>query len=114
VEHDISKLDGVEAVQVVVQNGGFDLLVCCSALFLLANPAESIGHWAQLLKPGGRMIVDVSTDDKTVQRLWLCDLREAVGLPFVFDENWVTDIQSLERLGVEAGLEIGKSWRTRS
>jgi ubiquinone/menaquinone biosynthesis C-methylase UbiE len=42
VEHDISNLDNVEVVQQVVQSGGFDLIMCCSALVLLANPASSI------------------------------------------------------------------------
>ena len=114
IEHDICNLDGVKAVQDVAQNGGFDLIICCSALVLLADPAESIRRWAQLLKPGGRMIIDVPTEDKTVQRLWFHDLREAIGSPLVFHPNLIEDISSLEKWFFEAGLEVEKSWRTPS
>jgi hypothetical protein len=60
------------------------------------------------------MIIDVPTEDKTVQHLWFNDLRRAMSIAFPFDPNWVKDIHSLEKLYAEAGLGIEKSWRTRS
>lgn len=54
VEHDISNLNDIEVVQDVLDQGGFDLITCCSAFVLLENPAESIKRWAGLLKPGGK------------------------------------------------------------
>ena len=115
VEHDISAgLDEVGVVRDIVRKGGFNLVICCSALFYLANPADAIRHWSRLLKPGGRMIVDVPTEDKTIQHWRFNDLRRAVGLGYPFNSEWVKGIKSLEGCFNAAGFEIEKSWRTRS
>lgn len=114
IEHDISNLDDVDAVQRIRQEDGFDLVTCCSALVLLAHPAEAIKQWAKLLKPGGKMIIDVPTEDKTVQHLWFNDLRQAVGIGLPFEPGWIKDIHSLEELYTQAGLGVEKSWRTPS
>jgi ubiquinone/menaquinone biosynthesis C-methylase UbiE len=57
VEHDISNLNNVEVVQQVVQSGGFDLIMCCSALVLLANPGSSIKQWRSAESNGYRFSV---------------------------------------------------------
>ena len=41
-------------------------------------------------------------------------MGKAIGLGYPFDVTWVDDIYSLKKLYVEAGLEVEKSWRTRS
>ena len=41
-------------------------------------------------------------------------MRKAIGLGYPFDVTWVEDIYSLKKLYVEAGLEVEKSWLTRS
>ena len=115
IEHDIGNLNEVGVVQkVVTERGGFDMISCCSALVLLADPAAAIKHWAGLMKPGGRMIVDVPTEDKTLQYIFTVDLKNAVGTSLPFNREWVDGIQSLEKLYTEAGLEVERSWRTRS
>jgi ubiquinone/menaquinone biosynthesis C-methylase UbiE len=114
VEHDITQLDDVEAVREVVRDGGFDLITCCSAFVLLDDPGKAIKHWALLLKRGGKIIIDVPTEDRTLHRLGYLDLRKAVGLGLPFDPDWIQDIDSLESLYRQAGLEIEKSWRTGS
>jgi ubiquinone/menaquinone biosynthesis C-methylase UbiE len=114
VEHDVGRLDSIKAVQDVVQKGGFDLITCCSALVMLPNPAEAIKHWAKFLKPGGRLIIDVPTEDKTVLNLWFNDLRRALGIPFPFNPDWIKDIHTLEKLFCGAGLKVERTWRTRS
>lgn len=86
VEHDITSLSEVEAIQrIVQQKGGFDIISCCSALVLLADPGKVIKHWASFLKPGGKMIIDVPTEDKTLQHLFTVDLRDSMGAGLVFD-----------------------------
>ena len=115
IEHDITQLDDVEAVQkVVLEKGGFDVVCCCSALVLLQDPQAAIKQWARLLKSGGKMIVDVPIEDKTLQHLFTSDLREAVGISLPFDRSWVKDMYSLEKLYENAGLAIVKSFRSRS
>lgn len=110
VEHDISSgLDEVKVIRDVVREGGFDLIICCSALFYLANPADAIRHWARLLRPRGRMVIDVPTEDRTIQHWRFNDLRQAVGLGYPFDPKWVKGINSLESCFVAAGLEVESS-----
>lgn len=110
---DISVLEPVR--EVVAQRGGFDVISCCSALVLLEDLARHIRHWAQYLNPGtGKIIIDVPTEDHTLQYLSNGPLRRAVGKPFVFDREWVRDIHSLEELYRDAGMEVVKSFRTRS
>lgn len=115
IEGDITSLSSISQVQDVLQNrGGFDIITLCSALVLLHDQPAAIKHFSTFLKPGGRMIVDVPTDDKTLQYLFTVDLRQAVGIGMPFDRDWILGVHSLERLYKEAGLEIEASWRTKS
>jgi len=45
------------------------------------------------------MIIDVPTEDKTLQHLFTVDLRSAMGPTFTlpFDRSWTHDIRSLEK-----------------
>jgi ubiquinone/menaquinone biosynthesis C-methylase UbiE len=114
-EHDITSLNEVEAIpRIRQQKGGFDVISCCSALVLLADPGTAVKHWASFLKPGGKMIIDVPTEDKTLQHLFTVNLRNAMGTSLPFDRSWVHDICSLEKLYEDAGLVVERSWRTRS
>lgn len=116
VEADISEgLGGVEAVRRVVgERGGFDVISCCSALVLLDDPTSVITRWVDLLKPGGKIIVDVPTEDRTVQYLFLVALREKLGMGLPFDREWVHGMDSLEKVYEDAGLVVEKSWKTKS
>jgi ubiquinone/menaquinone biosynthesis C-methylase UbiE len=115
IEHDITSLSEVQAIQRTVQHkDGFDVISCCSALVLLADPGKAIKHWASFLKPDGKMIIDVPTEDKTLQHLFTVDLRDAMDASLGFDRSWIHDIHSLEKLYEDAGLVVDRSWRTRS
>ncbi|KAL6250069.1 hypothetical protein RBB50_002370 [Rhinocladiella similis] len=116
VKGDIADLSSIDVVQQFRQaRGGFDVISCCSALVLLQNPAACIRHWATYLIPGrGRMIIDVPTQDRTMQYLFTVSLRKSLGLSNVFDREWVRDIHSLENMYKGAGLKVEKSFRTKS
>ncbi|KPI35981.1 Aklanonic acid methyltransferase DauC [Cyphellophora attinorum] len=114
VEGDIADLSEVEPVQDVVRESGFDVISCCSALVLLADPAAAIKHWADMLKKGGKLITDVPTETHTLQYLFSWELRRAMGLQNEFDRSWVENIHSLEKLCADAGLIVNKSWKTAS
>ncbi|OAL30283.1 hypothetical protein AYO20_08761 [Fonsecaea nubica] len=113
---DITDLSSLEEVQrVVKERGGFDVISCCSAFVLLEDPAKAIRHWVTLLKPGtGRLIVDVPTEDRNLQYLLNYPLRRALGKSMVYDFDWIQGIQTIQDLFKDAGLEIEKSFRTRS
>ena len=116
VEADITRgLGEVEVVQRVVRDrGGFDLISCCSALVLLDDPQNAIRTWVNLLREGGRVIVDVPTEHRTVQYLFLVALREKLGMKLPFDREWIQNMNSLARVYEEAGLVVEKSWKTKS
>ena len=116
VEADIADgLDQVEAVRRVMSDRGrFDVISCCSALVLLDNPPGAIRNWAALLKEGGRLIVDVPTEQRTVQYLLTIALREKLGMGLPFDRDWVRGMDSLEKVYEQAGLVVEKSWKTKS
>lgn len=116
VEADITKgLGEVEAVQSVVKDrGGFDLISCCSALVLLDDLTSVIRSWLGLLRKGGRLIVDVPTEQRTVQYLFLVALREKLGMALPFDREWIRDMNSLAKVYEQAGLVVEKSWKTKS
>ncbi|CAD6594106.1 MAG: hypothetical protein ASARMPREDX12_008141 [Alectoria sarmentosa] len=116
VEADITGgLGEVEAVRRVVgERGGFDVVSCCSALVLLGEPMSVVGKWASLLREGGRLIVDVPTEQRTLQYLFTVALREKLGMALPFDRDWVRGMGSLEKVYEEVGLVVEKSWKTRS
>lgn len=55
-EHSITELETLEAIA----NKSFDLIICCSALVLLEDAAAALKNWTTYLKPGGRLVVDVT------------------------------------------------------
>lgn len=115
IEADITSLSTLSQIQSILQNhGGFDIITLCSAFVLLPDPLAAVKHWSALLKPGGRMIIDVPTENKTLQYLFTVDLRQAVGLGMPFERDWIKDVRSLGKLYEDAGVYVEKSWRTRS
>lgn len=118
VEADITDEGGlgeVEAVRGVVrERGGFDVVSCCSALVLLHDLVSVVRRWVGLLKPGGRLIVDVPTELRTVQYLFTAALHAELGMAVSYDRDWVRGMDSLERVYEEAGLVVERSWKTKS
>ncbi len=117
VEGDMTgDLCGVEAVRRVVagERGGFDVISCCSAFVMVEDVVGAVRRWVGLLRPGGRLIVDVPTEERTVQYLVMVALREKLGMALPFDRGWVRGVESLERVYREAGLVVERSWRTKS
>ncbi len=113
---DITGLSSLDAVTEVMQSrGGFDIISCCSAFVLLENPQQAVKNWVFLLRPGtGKLIIDVPTEDRTLMYLLNYPLRRAMRKPLVFNAEWIKDIHTLEGIFEDAGLEVDKSFRTRS
>jgi ubiquinone/menaquinone biosynthesis C-methylase UbiE len=99
-KHSITELDTLDALK----DKQFDLITCCSALVLLPDPAGALKQWVTFLKPGGRLITDVTHPNNLISGLafervgialqqplpWyrlpfqkaedLCDIMKAAGL----------------------------------
>jgi hypothetical protein len=114
IEHGVTSLKKLS--RALSDRKGIDVISCCSAFVLLMDLATTTMSWASLPGSGGKMIIDVPTEDKTLQHLFTVDLRSAMGPTFTlpFDRSWTHDIRSLEKFYEEARLVVEKSWRTKS
>jgi ubiquinone/menaquinone biosynthesis C-methylase UbiE len=113
-EADISDLCPLSSIQKTVDEGGFDLITCCSSFGYLPDRAGAVRHWLSLLKPGGRLICDVPTEDVTLQYVSGTSFRDITGIGVPFDRKWVKSIHSLEELLQSEGYSIEKSLKTKS
>ena len=118
VEADIcdrEEISGIETVRSVVERrGGFDVIACCSALVLLHDLVSVVRGWVGLLREGGRLIVDVPTEQRTMQYLFTSALHAELGMAVSYDRDWVKGTESLEHVFEEAGLVVEGSRKTRS
>ncbi|KAH8911815.1 S-adenosyl-L-methionine-dependent methyltransferase [Coniochaeta sp. PMI_546] len=51
--------DVTDLGSVLVPENGFDVIICSNAFALLPNPASTLRHWRDFLKPGGLLVVDI-------------------------------------------------------
>ena len=86
VEGDIGNVGNSRCMRQVLQerDGGFVLIMCCSSFGYLADRAGAVKWWFDPLRPGGKMILDVSTEDTTVQFISGTVFRDIIkiGVPF--------------------------------
>lgn len=90
------------------------MISCCSALLLLDDPTSVIRSWVGLLREGGRLIVDVPTELRTVQYLSLFALRQKLGMELPFDREWIRDMNSVGRVFEQKGLVVEKPWKDKA
>ncbi|KAI9726260.1 MAG: hypothetical protein M1834_009062 [Cirrosporium novae-zelandiae] len=109
IEHDITDLESIEGDW--IPKGGFDIIMCANALVLLPDPFSAMKKWAKLLKPGGRVAVDVPTEDTMVAGLVLEEVGKELSIPPPSHRLWVTDQTSVEKLFEDTGLEVERVWR---
>lgn len=105
-KHDITRLEGIATLE----KGTFDAISCTSALVILREPGVALQKWSELLKPGGRLITDVTHVDNlpagnAFERVYY---RLSVEPPF--NRDWVKGEASFRRVLQQAGLEVEKIW----
>lgn len=103
-EHSITELDGLAALQ----GRRFDVITCCSALVLLEHPIDVLKKWLQYLKPGGRLIVDVTHIRNLTAGVVMERVGQALGRPLPYHRlNFAAD-DSLETALTAAGyVDVG-------
>lgn len=97
--------------------GGFDAISLCSALVLLPHQKDALVFWVStLLRKGGKIIVDVPTEDLTIQFILSYHLPLSIGHKPHLSEGrqWIKDDQSLAELFHEVGLDADETFRTKS
>lgn len=106
--HDIAVMEGCKGLR----EGGYDLIVCCLALMLLDDSASAVEQWTELLKPGGRLITDVPTEDSHRLDLTKMKVAEKMGIKFNYGGLWVKNMDTLIEIVEWAGLDIERCWRS--
>lgn len=110
IHHDITDLDTLKGNRI---RDDYDIITCTTALVLLEDPAKAIKQWAGLLKPGGKLITDVPTEDTQPLGLIYEEMGGELGVKLPFHRSWVKDIGSLQEVMIDAGFEIVSSRTSR-
>lgn len=102
--------------KVLEEHGGFDIISMCQGYMYLADLQGAISFWAEkLLRKGGRISSDMTTEDPTLQYLVTYHLPLALNTSVRLSSGRVhiTDQQSFEDLFTKAGLEIEQTVKTK-
>lgn len=110
IHHDITDLEALRGYRI---RDDYDIITCTTALVLLEDPGKAIKQSAGLLKPGGKLITDVPTEDCQPFGLILEDMGRELGIKLPFYRRWIKDIGSLQEVMIDAGLEIESARTTR-
>ncbi|MCJ1472309.1 hypothetical protein MMC13_000956 [Lambiella insularis] len=110
IEWDIGDLQALQREE-ILREEGYDIITCAAALLLLDDPGAAVKQWTSLLKKGGRLIADVHTERSYLAGALFEEVGKELGIAVAWSTAWVKDQGSLEKLFLDAGLEIEKAWK---
>ncbi|KAK5677336.1 hypothetical protein LTS10_009906 [Elasticomyces elasticus] len=99
-QHSITDLDGLPELSGLK----FDAIICASALVLLQDPSNAIRQWTGFLKPGGRLIVDVTHPRYQISLISFERVGRALGRLLPFYRVPFQKPEDLRALMEQAGL----------
>lgn len=113
IQRDITDLSGLEAEGVVP--GSFDIITCCSALPMAKNIDNTLRHWVDYLKPGGRLVCDVPSTRSLLNTGAFPKIAPLCGLEGeIFDDRgWIRSVDSLGEKLELAGLKCERAFLSR-
>ena len=89
-----------------LERGSFDLILCSNAFVLFDEPAAVVAQWRDYLKPGGRMVIDITHEHNLRQGLLMEIVAERLGVPFPANRRWVKSKDSFKAVLEEQGLIV--------
>ncbi|KAL8742737.1 MAG: hypothetical protein Q9190_004830 [Brigantiaea leucoxantha] len=104
VEADITDLQRMTAKG--VQEETYDIITCATALVLLSNPLAALAGWVKLLRPGGKVILDVPSENALLSGLVFEEIGYEVGASMPCYRTWVKGQHSVEDLFHQVGLKV--------
>lgn len=102
--------------EVVTKYGGFDIITMLQGYMYLLDLQGTLRFWAEkLLKKGGRIVSDMTTEDPSLQYLMTYHLPMALNASAGLSSGrvYITDQQSFENLFRNAGLDIVQTVRSK-
>ncbi|KAH7381762.1 S-adenosyl-L-methionine-dependent methyltransferase [Cadophora sp. MPI-SDFR-AT-0126] len=110
LEHDIGNLTGLDRIK----EGSFDVITCASAMVFLEDPAASVKHWATLLKAGGKLIFDTSTNDSLVVGRCFDVVKQELNLFSVYgSKTAMGTVPKVKQMLMDAGLDPSDTFVSR-
>ncbi|EFQ28349.1 methyltransferase domain-containing protein [Colletotrichum graminicola] len=94
LNHDVTSLETLQELD----GQTFDTILCCSAFVLFDHPDAVVTSWRGYLKPGGRLVVDVTHEDNLKIGLLLERAVRRLGTRFPSNRSWIVDRNSFSRV----------------
>ncbi|KAK5107094.1 hypothetical protein LTR62_001878 [Meristemomyces frigidus] len=82
----------------------FDVIFCASALVLLEHPGQALQDWTRYLKPGGRLITDVTHPECQISLITFERVGRRLGRSLPFYRVPFQQPEDLQRMLEDAGL----------
>lgn len=101
-QHDITRLETLKALH----GQTFDVITLASALVLLDDPSSAIKKWSNLLKAGGRLVVDVLSPHNLPLGLVLERTGRRLGMKVPYYRDWVKSSDSFKTMLEQAGFRV--------
>lgn len=99
--HSVTNLDSLDALK----KRKFDLITCASALVLLERPGQALKKWASYLKPGGRLVVDVTHPQNLTSGIVFEKVGQIIGRPLPWNRLNFQKPDDLQGAMEAAGLQ---------
>nr|POE65174.1 demethylmenaquinone methyltransferase [Quercus suber] len=100
-QHSITELDSMNSIS----GKKFDIIICASALVLLEDPGLALQSWASFLRPGGRLVTDVTHPASQLPLITLERVGQELGRPVPWHRVPFSQAEDLQRLMESAGLD---------
>lgn len=104
VQHDITDLSSCAEIE----KETFDLILCSNAFVLLQNPGQVVAHWRDFLKPGGRMVIDITHEYNLRAGQVLENVARRMGIPFPSNRSWIKSKDSFREVLQSQGLVVDR------
>lgn len=95
-----------------IEQGSFDVITCAAAFVLLGDGPTAVQNWTKLLKPGGRVIFDVLTEDSLAPSYIMDAVGEAFEVKTISQRRKYGKPEQVNRLMTDAGLNTEQSFMT--
>ncbi|KAM5352204.1 hypothetical protein ACJ41O_004927 [Fusarium nematophilum] len=105
VQHDVTDLVGCPHVE----KESFDLVLCSNAFVLFQHPEQVVSHWREYLKPGGRVVIDLTHEHNLRAGALLEKVARRMGLPFPSNRRWIKSKDSFRQLLERQGFVVERA-----
>ncbi|KAI8669048.1 Methyltranfer-dom domain-containing protein [Fusarium keratoplasticum] len=104
VQHDVTNLNECPHVQ----KGSFDLVLCSNAFVLFEHPEQVVAHWREYLKPGGRVVIDITHEQNLPSGVLVEKVARSLDLPFPSNRTWIKSKDSFSEILERQGFVVEK------